>query len=77
MIYSTQTYDLNQMIARLTRENQIAAIKYIQYLDREQNVQKKSALNQIQQLLAGDRTWQSESEMIADLAAFRRDRMTE
>lgn len=70
-----QKTDLAQMIAMLNDEYRIAAVKYIEYLVQAQKIKAKDTLHQIQAVFADDKGWNSEQEMIADMANFRRERL--
>lgn len=70
-----QKTDLAQMIAMLNDEYRIAAVKYVEYLVQAQKIKAKDTLHQIQAVFADDKGWNSEQEMIADMANFRRERL--
>lgn len=70
-----QSKDLSNMIATLTDEYRIAAIKYIEYLSQAQKNNAKDTLHQIQASFADDKGWASEDEMLSDMANFRRERI--
>ena len=72
-----QTTDLAQIIATLTDEYRIAAVKYIEYLAQMQKQKAQETLTQIQELFADDKGWDSEEEMLKDMADFRRKRLAE
>lgn len=67
--------DLVQMIAALSNEYRIAAIKYVEYLSQAQKANAKATLHEIQGLFSEDKGWTSETEMLADMANFRRERL--
>ena len=67
--------DLSNMIAALTDEYRIAAIKYIEYLSQAQKSKAKDTLHQIQASFADNKGWTSEEEMLSDMADFRRKRI--
>ncbi len=67
--------DLTQMIAALTDEYRIAAVKYIEFLSQAQKNNAKATLGEIQELFANDKGWGSEEEMLLDMANFRRERL--
>ena len=70
-----QTVDLSQMIATLTDEYRIAAIKYVEYLSQAQKSKAKETLRQIQASFKDDKGWDSEAQMLEDMANFRRKRI--
>ena len=70
-----QKTDFAQMIAMLNDEYRIAAVKYVEYLVQAQKIKAKGTLHQIQAVFADDKGWNSEQEMIADMANFRRERL--
>lgn len=72
---------LNQMLASLNNEDLKKAISYIEFLS-EQRVKAEADRNErliheIQELIGNDKGWDSEEEMIKDMAEFRRSRMVE
>mgnify|MGYP002861491046 CR=1 FL=1 len=68
--------DLSQMIAALTNEYRTAAIKYVEYLSQAQKANAKATLHDIQKMFAEEKGWTSESEMLEDMAQFRRERLS-
>ena len=70
---------VNDLLNTLEVEDYNAVISYIQYLaatrKREKAEKSLSALSTIQAIFAEDRGWESEEEMLADMADFRRERM--
>ena len=68
--------DLSQMIAALTNEYRIAAIKYVEYLTQAQKANAKATLHDIQKMFSEEKGWASESEMLEDMAQFRRERLS-
>ncbi len=67
--------DITQMIAALTDEYRIAAVKYIEFLSQAQKTKAKATLGEIQGIFANDKGWDSEEEMLLDMANFRRERL--
>lgn len=67
--------DITQMVATLTDEYRIAAIKYIEFLSQAQKMKAKTTLGEIQGIFANDKGWKSEKEMLSDMADFRRERL--
>ncbi len=74
-MYAIANADLTQMIATLTDEYRIAAVKYIEYLSQAQKNNAIATLHEIQDIFSEDKGWASESEMLEDMAAFRRERL--
>ena len=67
--------DITQMVATLTDEYRIAAIKYIEFLSQTQKMKAKATLSDIQSIFTNDKGWKSEKEMLSDMANFRRERL--
>ena len=67
--------DITQMIAALTDEYRIAAVKYIEFLSQAQKTKAKATLGEIQGIFTNDKGWESEEEMLLDMANFRRERL--
>ncbi len=69
---------VNEMLDTLEEEDYKAAVRYIQFLSttrKQENAEEsKAALKEMQKLFADDKGWNSEEEMLADMAAFRRER---
>lgn len=70
---------VNDLLNTLDLEDYNAAISYIQFLadTRKRKKEEKSlaALSAIQETFDDDNGWDSEEEMLADMAEFRRERM--
>lgn len=70
---------VNDLLNTLEEEDFKSAISYIQFLSvnrkKARAEQSKNALKEIQALFAGDKGWDSEEEMLADMAEFRRNRL--
>ena len=67
--------DITQLFATLTDEYRIAAVKYIEFLSQSQKMKAKATLSEIQGVFANDKGWESEKEMLSDMANFRRERL--
>ncbi|MCD8196976.1 MAG: hypothetical protein LUE24_07420 [Lachnospiraceae bacterium] len=69
---------VNEMLDTLEEEDYKAAVRYIQFLSTNRKQEKaqesKDALREMQRLFGDDKGWNSEEEMLEDMAAFRRDR---
>ncbi|MBP5706494.1 MAG: hypothetical protein J6W76_04345 [Spirochaetales bacterium] len=68
--------DLMQMISRLTEEDYFSAVRYIEFLSQTRQNSAKNTLHKIQSIFADDKGWNSEEEMLKDMAEFRRKRET-
>ena len=66
---------LTQMIKMLTEEDYSAAIKYIEFLISSRKQTTKATIQQIQEMFTDNKGWNSEEEMLSDMAAFRRLRL--
>ena len=66
---------LTQMIKMLTEEDYSAAIKYIEFLISSRKQTTKATIRQIQKMFTDNKGWDSEEEMLSDMAAFRRSRL--
>ena len=70
---------LTDMLDNLEEEDYNVAITFKQYLSetrKKKNVEEnKAILKEIQNIFSDDSGWDSEESMIADMAAFRKDRM--
>ena len=66
--------DLIQMIKTLTEEDYFSAVRYIEFLSQTRQNNAKNTLHKIQSLFADDKGWDSEEEMLKDMADFRRKR---
>lgn len=70
---------VNNMLNTLEEEDYKMAISYIQFLadSRKKTKAKKTAeiMDEIQTLIGNDKGWNSEQEMLADMAKFRKERM--
>lgn len=71
--------EINNMLNELEEDDYKAVVSFIEYLSdsrKKKRVQESKALmNEIQEIFVEDRGWKSEEEMIAEMAAFRRERM--
>lgn len=70
---------VNRMLENLEEEDFQMAITFIQYLSDTRKKKKaensKSILAEIQGMFQDDKGWKDEESMIADMAAFRKERM--
>lgn len=70
---------VNDLLKTLEEEDCKMAVSYIQFLaeSRKRSKQEKISglMNEFRNILDGDRGWNSEEEMLADMAQFRRERM--
>ena len=66
---------LTQMIKMLTEEDYSAAIKYIEFLISSRKQTTKATIRQIQEMFTDNKGWDSEEEMLSDMAGFRRSRL--
>lgn len=70
---------VNKMLEDLEEEDFQTAITFIQFLSDTRKKKKaadsKSILAEIQGMFQGDTGWNDEESMIADMAAFRKERM--
>lgn len=76
---SSDAITVNNLLEKLDEEDYKTAITFLQYLSdtkRKRKAQEsKAILSQIQGMFKDDKGWSSEEAMIADMAAFRRERM--
>lgn len=73
---SASKNDLSQMVATLTDDYRVAAMKYIEFLLQSQKTNAKATLSKIQNIFSDDKGWNSETEMLSDMANFRRERLS-
>lgn len=70
---------VQDMLNTLGEEDYKMAVSYIQFLSdsRKKERAKKAAevMDQIQSIIGDDKGWDSEEEMLQDMANFRRERM--
>ncbi len=70
---------VNKMLENLEEEDFQTAITFIQYLSDTRKKKKaensKNILAEIQGMFQDDKGWDNEESMIADMAAFRKERM--
>lgn len=70
---------VNDLLDTLEEEDLRSAISYIQFLSvnrkKAKAEQSKAAMREIQGMFADDKGWESEEEMLADMAEFRRKRL--
>jgi hypothetical protein len=74
----TKTMIINDMLNSLDEEDYNTAVSFIQYLSYTRKNKKatdsQNILSEIQNMFSGDKGWDSEDDMIADMAAFRKER---
>jgi hypothetical protein len=74
----TKTMMINDMLNSLDEEDYNTAISFIQYLSYSRKNKKatdsQNILAEIQNMFLDDKGWDSEDDMIADMAAFRKER---
>lgn len=70
---------VNELLATLNDQDYNTVIEFIQFLSnkrKSENANKNNeTLKDIQAMFADDKGWDSEESMIADMAAFRRERI--
>ena len=70
---------VNDLLNTLEVEDFNAAISYIQFLSASRKRKKEeknlAVLSAIQNMFVDDKGWESEEEMLADMADFRRERL--
>ena len=70
---------VNRMLENLEEEDFQTAITFIQFLadtrKKKKAADSKSILAEIQGMFQSDTGWKDEESMIADMAAFRKERM--
>lgn len=70
---------INDLLDKLEEEDYKIAITFLQYLSdmrkKKRVAESKETLAQIQEMFIDDKGWDSEESMLADMAAFRKDRM--
>jgi hypothetical protein len=69
---------VNDMLNTLNEEDYRTAISFIQYLadtrKKKNSDNNQNILSEIQGMFAEDKGWDSEEEMLADMARFRKER---
>jgi hypothetical protein len=74
----TKTMMINDMLNSLDEEDYNTAVNFIQYLSYSRKNKKatdsQNILAEIQNMFSSDKGWDSEDDMIADMAAFRKER---
>ena len=70
---------INDMLNNLEEEEYKTAITFIEYLSETRKQKRtnedKKILSEIQDIFADDKGWDSEEDMLKDMALFRRERM--
>ena len=76
---STSAAVVSDMLNNLEEEDYRTAISFIEYLvssrKKKRSEESKNTLAEIQKMFVEDKGWDSEESMIAEIAAFRRQRM--
>jgi hypothetical protein len=74
----TKTMMINDMLNSLDEEDYNTAVSFIQYLSYSRKNKKatdsQNILAEIQNMFSSDKGWDSEDDMIADMADFRKER---
>lgn len=70
---------VNDLLEKLDEEDYKVALTFLQYLSdsrkKKRAQESKEYLSQVQKIFKEDKGWDSEESMIADMAAFRRERI--
>lgn len=70
---------VSDMLNNLEEEDYKTAITFIEYLSETRKQKRanedKKILSEIQDIFADDKGWDSEEDMLKDMALFRRERM--
>ena len=70
---------VNDLLEELEEEDYRIALSFLQYLldmrKKKRATENKEIVEQIQNIFQNDKGWSSEESMLADMAAFRRERM--
>lgn len=73
------TIKVSDMLNNLEEEDYKTAITFIEYLSETRKQKRtnedKKILSEIQDIFADDKGWDSEEDMLKDMALFRRERM--
>lgn len=76
---SSDAIMINDILENLDEEDYRIAITFLQYLSdmkkKKKAKESNEILSQIQGLFSDDKGWDSEEQMLADMAAFRKKRM--
>ena len=71
---------LNDMLNTLNDENYNIIIEYIRLLSatrkKERAIQTIAAMDKFQEVIGEDKGWLSEDDMLEDMAAFRKERLS-
>ena len=62
---------LAQMMKTLTEEDYSAVIKYVEFLISSRKQTTKATIQQIQEMFADNKGWDSEEEMLSDMAVLQ------
>lgn len=70
---------IKDMLDGLEEDDLKAAVRFIEYFSDSRKKKKaqesKALISEIQGIFADDKGWESEEDMVEDMAAFRRERM--
>lgn len=76
---TSTAFMINDLLENLEEEDYEMAISFIQYLSDKRKKKRASEsreiMEKIQNIFAGDKGWDSEEQMIQDMAAFRKERI--
>lgn len=79
MAMSSDAIMINDILENLDEEDYRIAITFLQYLSdmkkKKKAKESNEILSQIQGLFSDNKGWDSEEQMLADMAAFRKKRM--
>lgn len=71
--------EINTLLATLEVEDYPVILEYVKLIAQNRKKQRAlesiAAMNEFQTILNGDKGWNSEEEMLADMAEFRRSRI--
>lgn len=75
----TTAMAVNDMLDTLEKEDYEMVISYIRFLSdsrKKARIKKaEQAMDEFQTIIGNDRGWDSEADMLADMAEFRKERM--
>ena len=73
------SFEISSLLAGLNEEDYAHALSYIRYLyaNRRNADKVERQFAEIRKLIGDDKGWDSEEDMIKDMAEFRRSRMSE
>ncbi len=77
---SAEAMKINEMLETLETEDVSSVIQYIEFLSYARKNKRRSdgrvIMQEISEILEGGQVWDSEDEMLAEMAEFRRARMS-